>query len=159
MKLRILCLLSICFLGVFVLTGCGGAEGKLKGKTFSLEVNGQIPGQITFKENGVLDIKDTGLGKTGSASYEIVKEDGKEYVLISNRPKGENILGQTSGWDNKDGVSIYCWRFNDEKMELESIMWKKSEDLSITDFKDKKPELSKLNEVDKEYTMRLIEEK
>nr|WP_263314240.1 hypothetical protein [Mammaliicoccus sp. Marseille-Q6498] len=158
MKLRILCLLSICFLGIFVLTGCGGAEGKLKGKTFSVEANGHIPGQITFKENGVLEIKGNGPGQVGSASYEIVKEDGQEYVLISNRPEGENLLTSTGSWVNKDKVRVYVRRFNEKEMKLEEMTLKKGDD-SISDFEDKKPKLSKLEESDKESTIKLIEEK
>nr|WP_263314238.1 hypothetical protein [Mammaliicoccus sp. Marseille-Q6498] len=160
MKLRILCLLSICFLGIFVLTGCGGAEGKLKGKTFSAEMNGEILGQLTFKENGVIDVKGNN-SETGSVSYEIIDEDGEEFIKIFNRPSTVNIsdfLGNTAEFESEKDKYIYYWKFNEKEMKLESLALKKDDD-SIRYFKDKKPELSKLEELDKERTIKLIEEK
>ncbi|MCY1027812.1 hypothetical protein OWI80_04445 [Mammaliicoccus sciuri] len=141
-----------------VLSGCGkGAEGKLVGNTFSVEVNNKILGKLTFKDNGVLDIKNDLYNSSGSAKYEIIEEDGLEYVVISSRPSYvEDFLGRTA-LAGKD-TSKYYWRINSEEMKLESLALKKSERSVIIDFDDKKPNLSSLTEYYKENSIKLIEE-
>nr|WP_263314239.1 hypothetical protein [Mammaliicoccus sp. Marseille-Q6498] len=161
MKLRILCLLSICFLGIFVLTGCGGAEGKLKGKTFSAEMNGEILGQLTFKENGVIDVKGNN-SETGSVSYEIIDEGKVEYLKILdtvNKASVSDFLsGDTAHFRSEKDKYIFYWKFNEKEMKLESLALEEGNNV-IRDFEGKKPDLSKLKEVKKEDTIKLIEEK
>lgn len=122
------------------------------GKTFSLEINGKIPGQITFKDNGILDIKNNVYNHKGSAKYEIIEEDGEDYVVISDRPAHvEDFLGSTAVTE-KD-IPKHYWRFNKEKMKLESLAYRKSERNVVTYFDDKKPKLSSLKEINKEDSM------
>ncbi|MFY2153709.1 hypothetical protein ACOSZA_12360 [Mammaliicoccus sciuri] len=155
-------LLSLLVLSMFVLvilSGCGkGAEGKLVGKTFSIQVDGEIPGKYTFKDNGLLEIKDNSTNLSGSASYEFEEVDGKEYVVFWNRPDGERILGKSVALkESKDLFKDY-WFYDEDSNTLKAL------DNSGTKFidnhgylKDKKY-LKNLKFEDDKYHIKLIEE-
>lgn len=118
-------LVSIAVLSLFVLivlSGCGkGAEGKLVGNTFSFQLDGEIPGTITFKDNGLLVVKESSTNYSISANYEIEEVDGREYVVISNTPKGGNIINMTQGIKESKDVTKNYWYFDSDTLTLKSL--------------------------------------
>ncbi len=156
-------LVSLIVLSLFVLvvlSGCGkGAESKLVGKTFSIQVDGEIPGKFTFKDNGLLEIKDNSTNFSESANYEFQEVDGKEYVVFWNRPQGERFLRPSQSIkESKDVIKKY-WYFDSDSLTLKSL---KKTNPSFFEkggyLKDKKYLKDLKFGEDKEY-IKLIEEK
>ncbi|MBN4909270.1 hypothetical protein IDG46_04725 [Staphylococcus sp. EG-SA-13] len=118
-------LLSLAVLNLFVLvvlSGCGkGAEGKLVGNTFSIQVDGEIPGKYIFKDNGLLEIKDNSTNLSGSASYEFEEVDGKGYVVFWNRPDGERILGKSVALKESKDLYKNYWFYDEESNTLKAL--------------------------------------
>ncbi len=156
-------LVSLLVLSMFVLvvlSGCGkGAEGKLVGKTFSFQVDGEIPGTFTFKDNGLLMMKDSSGSSAITVNYEFQEVDGKEYVVFWNRPQGERFLRPSQSIkESKDVIKKY-WYFDSDSLTLKSL---KKTNPSFFEkggyMKDKKYLKDLKFGEDKEY-IKLIEEK
>lgn len=118
-------LVSLVVLSLFVLvvlSGCGkGAEGKLVGNTFSFQLDGEIPGTITFKDNGLLVAKESSTNYSISLNYEFEKIDGKEYVVFTNRPHGEKVFrNSVTLKKSKDDYKIY-WLYDKDSNTLKSL--------------------------------------